>query len=448
MIKQGVVFSVLSLLWILDLTKGHQPIVLPPTPWKGSHNVWVTLMRSLNQTQFCASLAQPEQPFHTFLVGVPLNRSESKEIVAGLNVLKQSLCENAMKCGEHWDLWDDSLPVNPLEPQELDILGTLEAESCVFFNYTEGSNIYQNDIKRLQNVTPSNPLWQNESIWCANVGRSRTEPAPDLAMPRKLPEGLFLICGDRAWPGLPSKKLGGPCTIGKLSLLMPTRKVILNHTNLHKIKRSVTTLGKECKDEVELWSRTKVVLSSIFAPGVAAAQGLTQLRNLACWVAKRADQTSRILGTLANDVDSIRHATLQNRAAIDFLLLVHGHGCQEFDGMCCMDLNDHSRSIHKQIKELMDATQKIREQHGFLDDWLGNLGIGGWLVGLIKMLLMGLFVICIIILVLPCLFSCLQRALQRTINTAFLAQEKKGGIVEGFLEQNGHVMSQKYESME
>ncbi|KFV18137.1 hypothetical protein N340_14859, partial [Tauraco erythrolophus] len=46
-------------------------------------------------------------------------------------------------------------------------------------------------------------------------------------------------------------------------------------------------------------------------------------------------------------------------AAVDFLLLAHGHGCQDFDGMCCMDLNDHSKSIHKEIKDLVQHFQKI-----------------------------------------------------------------------------------------
>ncbi|KFP07580.1 hypothetical protein N300_05591, partial [Calypte anna] len=46
-------------------------------------------------------------------------------------------------------------------------------------------------------------------------------------------------------------------------------------------------------------------------------------------------------------------------AAIGFLLLAHGHGCEGFDGMCCMDLNDSSRSIHQGMQELMDTTKKI-----------------------------------------------------------------------------------------
>ncbi|KFZ64796.1 hypothetical protein N338_13230, partial [Podiceps cristatus] len=46
-------------------------------------------------------------------------------------------------------------------------------------------------------------------------------------------------------------------------------------------------------------------------------------------------------------------------AAIDFLLLAHRHGCADFDGMCCMNLSDHSQSIHKSIQDLMDQTHKL-----------------------------------------------------------------------------------------
>ncbi|KFQ39180.1 hypothetical protein N332_01274, partial [Mesitornis unicolor] len=36
-------------------------------------------------------------------------------------------------------------------------------------------------------------------------------------------------------------------------------------------------------------------------------------------------------------------------AAIDCPLLTQEHGCEDFDGMCCMNLSDHSESIHKKI---------------------------------------------------------------------------------------------------
>ncbi|KFO72366.1 hypothetical protein N303_03585, partial [Cuculus canorus] len=45
--------------------------------------------------------------------------------------------------------------------------------------------------------------------------------------------------------------------------------------------------------------------------------------------------------------------------AIDFLLLACGHGCEDFEGMCCMNLSDHSQSIHKTISTLMDRTKNL-----------------------------------------------------------------------------------------
>ncbi|KFW82362.1 hypothetical protein N336_02059, partial [Phalacrocorax carbo] len=36
-------------------------------------------------------------------------------------------------------------------------------------------------------------------------------------------------------------------------------------------------------------------------------------------------------------------------AALDFLLLAQGHGCEELEGMCCMNLTDSSNSIYQQL---------------------------------------------------------------------------------------------------
>ncbi|KFP70392.1 hypothetical protein N310_11673, partial [Acanthisitta chloris] len=43
---------------------------------------------------------------------------------------------------------------------------------------------------------------------------------------------------------------------------------------------------------------------------------------------------------------------------IDFLLLAQGHGCQNFDSMCCMNLSGHSQSIHSSIQQLQEGVGK------------------------------------------------------------------------------------------
>ncbi|KFP69278.1 hypothetical protein N310_04099, partial [Acanthisitta chloris] len=57
-------------------------------------------------------------------------------------------------------------------------------------------------------------------------------------------------------------------------------------------------------------------------------------------------------------------------AAIDFLLLAQTHSCEEFEGMCCMNLFDDSVSIHKQLKQLQDNMNKKPAEHNPFDDGL------------------------------------------------------------------------------
>ncbi|KGL90085.1 hypothetical protein N301_14818, partial [Charadrius vociferus] len=59
-------------------------------------------------------------------------------------------------------------------------------------------------------------------------------------------------------------------------------------------------------------------------------------------------------------------------AAIDFLLLAHGHGCEDFEGMCCMNLSDHSESIHKKLQQLQDNMKKLTVTNWGLDRLLGS----------------------------------------------------------------------------
>ncbi|KGL89024.1 hypothetical protein N301_08735, partial [Charadrius vociferus] len=87
----------------------------------------------------------------------------------------------------------------------------------------------------------------------------------------------------------------------------------------------------ECADNVQFWDRPSRIFAGLLTPGVAAAKALTDLEKMACWSIKQFNLTSEIITSLLTDVDSIRHAVLQDRAAIDFLLLAQGHGCEDFE---------------------------------------------------------------------------------------------------------------------
>ncbi|NXW51423.1 ERB1 protein, partial [Nyctiprogne leucopyga] len=191
---------------------------------------------------------------------------------------------------------------------------------------------------------------------------------------KALSPNIFLICGNRAWQGIPKNVFGGPCYLGKLKLLAPDQNWWrhLTKTNIRQ-KRAVTGLAPDCNDQVTLLSTTERVFLSIFVPGAAAGAALNELGKLACWAEKQANVTTDILGSLLEDQNSLRHTILQNRAALDFLLLAQGHGCEDFDSMCCMNLSDHSESIHKQLQWLKDHANKIQQHSGFLDNFFTNL---------------------------------------------------------------------------
>jgi len=127
----------------------------------------------------------------------------------------------------------------------------------------------------------------------------------------------------------------------------------------------------------------------------------------------------------------MRHAILQNRAAIDFLLLAQGHGCWDFEGMCCFNLSDHSDSVHKQLQWLKEHTQKVHTNKNPLDDWLGNLfgGLSPWLLGLVKEGLRWLLTIITLLIVLRIAYSCIMRGVERLTQGVLLVQKEKGELL-------------------
>ncbi|RLV98531.1 hypothetical protein DV515_00010720, partial [Chloebia gouldiae] len=130
----------------------------------------------------------------------------------------------------------------------------------------------------------------------------------------------------------------------------------------------------------------------------------------------QANTTTAVIEQLAQDVDALRHLGLQNRAATDFLLLAHGHGCEDFEGMCYLNLSDHSESVHKQLRWLKQHTQMIVEVTSPLDNWLSSWGLSAWLKDIIKQ---GLGIVLIILLALffgPCVFRCLIAQMEALIH--------------------------------
>ncbi|KFP32315.1 hypothetical protein N325_07426, partial [Colius striatus] len=53
-----------------------------------------------------------------------------------------------------------------------------------------------------------------------------------------------------------------------------------------------------------------------------------------------------------------------------FLLLARSHGCQDFEGMCCLNLSDHSESIQKALAYSKAHAKNIMVDYNPFDNWL------------------------------------------------------------------------------
>lgn len=109
---------------------------------------------------------------------------------------------------------------------------------------------------------------------------------------------------------------------------------------------------------------------SVFLLWVLPAKALGELGCLEYWVVKQANLTSTVLSDLLADKETTRQATLQNHRAIDFLLLLHGHGCEEFEGLCCFNLSFQSESIHTTVQKTKNLISDIKQE---TEDWLSYI---------------------------------------------------------------------------
>ncbi|RMC00376.1 hypothetical protein DUI87_22984 [Hirundo rustica rustica] len=378
-------------------------------------NVWATLARAMGQDHICLSAASADNPLSTCLVGIPFKPEEfpqgllqAQRMANQDKPFRPTLIKNPLFL---WSFFIRTLSQASAFPAELELLGSVNATFCVKFVYfpPKGQESLYHRIHASTNMPRG---------WCKNTVEVDV-PTNLETRPLALPKGTFFICGDKAWSGIPPHHIGGPCTLGQLSLFTPNKTTLANwHTkiasNSARQKRDLRAMDPDCDSEIVHWSKGKGVAVTIFLPWVAIAKTLGELAHLECWVAKQANLTTDALTNLLSDEETTRQATLQNRAAIDYLLLLHGHRCEEFEGLCCFNLTSRAENIHDSIRQMKEMVANIKRE---TDDWLGGLfgnwGLSGWVTSIIKTILLCLFVLMLVIIA----FGLLKRMLYNLVST-------------------------------
>lgn len=217
------------------------------------------------------------------------------------------------------------LPKLSNEPAYFDILGSSFAIFCVQFVFTPKT---QKEL--FISITQHNPKYK-AATWCENIAHVKMPSTEDSAPANFLRACSYCAATVLGQASLP-RFLGGPCTLGQLTLFTPNISQIINwqnknDTKLARQRCSFDKFDENCYSEIFHWSHLHHTAMSVFLPWVAAAKALVELGTLECWVAKQANLTSTAISDLLEDETITRKAALQNRAAIDYLLLLHNRDC-------------------------------------------------------------------------------------------------------------------------
>lgn len=229
-----------------------------------------------------------------------------------------------------------------------------------------------------------------------------------------LPEGWFFSCGNFTFNYIPANMSDGThCCLSRLTVFLPSPDLLTANQTVRSKRHALTTLDESCDASVNLFSKAEVdalTFSLVGVPGLAVGAYKTVVK-LACAMVKNINSTSKALSLLNDEQQVLRQGILDNRAAIDYLLLLHHKKCNQVKNMCCFNLTDNSYSITLEIQNLRElAAHFTRDKGSGLFDWLTSwLPDFSWLKELFLGMVLLLFVVILACIVGKCFVHCLSR---------------------------------------
>ncbi|KAJ7409724.1 hypothetical protein WISP_112842 [Willisornis vidua] len=288
---------IIALNLVSPTTQSVAPPPPPNAPKKLSFrgNIWVELADLSNSNAVCLTNTNIDDPFKSHLTALP----------------------DSSKTNKLFNDYYYRFSVDA-EPQEIKILGSLKAGLC--FSFQKTSNVINNV------VTPDAAFYHNASSWCVKPEFRLPLQSHKFKSPQGLSHGSFLVCGDRAWAGIPSLPMAGPCTIAQLVLLDP----------------ATPTMPKRVNDDPDPENLKSTLVQLLEINSTADFTLLSRFENLTLkgkpdWaLAKRLDPVSIFLKNMSFE----SRVSPSYRAAVDYFMLARSIGCNEKPSLCCFNFYD------------------------------------------------------------------------------------------------------------
>ncbi|XP_072438934.1 endogenous retrovirus group 3 member 1 Env polyprotein-like [Chiloscyllium punctatum] len=279
--------------------------------------------------------------------------------------------------------------------------------------------------------TPVQTLGQESEYWnCSGPGPYEGVPGVKelwddvVRQGGPAPDGLFWICGNRAYSKLPMG-WAGVCFLGLIRpafFLLPRKEGNdLGIKLFDSLRRSPRDI--QVGDWGDEWPPARII--EYYGPATWAQVGswgyrppiymLNRIIRLQAVVGVITNRTALALELLAKQQDQMRAAIYQNRLALDYLLASEGGVYGKFNlTNCCLEIDDNGKAV----LEISDEIRKLA--HVPVQSWRPLSGIGWW-DGLLggswwrtALLVVGGGMI--LLLVLPCLTPCIQFLIQKNIS--------------------------------
>lgn len=135
---------------------------------------------------------------------------------------------------------------------------------------------------------------------------------------------------------------------------------ILISKSLQYVNRIMQAFPENCDDSPYLLDPTTVAATGDFWVPLLGLAGLQrELPQIASLISKATNLTAKNLVETNKELGELRPTVLQNRATINFLLLQHDIGCQQYPGISCFNIADFCHTSDNQADNLCKEIDKI-----------------------------------------------------------------------------------------